>query len=145
MTRTRLPNRRPHETIGFEFRRLAYTVGVGCFAEGSLAELFIDCSKGSSPLAADAREAVVASQFWRVAESAQSVAIRLADGRAHRLGCAPRLTRRTAAKPNSHSRLSPITSWRFASHEADGEGRPAQRQASTQAQRSPIFDDVIPF
>jgi hypothetical protein len=39
MTRARLPNRRPHETIGFEFRGSAYACGVRRFADGSLAEL----------------------------------------------------------------------------------------------------------
>ena len=57
--RTKLPNRRHHETIGFNFRGYAYTLGVGCFGDGALAEVFIDCAKGSTPVSADARDAAV--------------------------------------------------------------------------------------
>lgn len=59
MTRRRLPNRRSHEAIGFAFRGYSYTLGVGRFDDGALAEIFIDCAKGSTPVAADARDAAV--------------------------------------------------------------------------------------
>ncbi len=59
MSRRRLADRRPHETIGFNFRGYAYTLGVGRFSDGALAEVFIDCAKGSTPLASDARDAAV--------------------------------------------------------------------------------------
>jgi hypothetical protein len=38
MTRSCLLNRQAHEIVEFEFRGLAYTVGVGRFADGSLVE-----------------------------------------------------------------------------------------------------------
>jgi hypothetical protein len=84
--RQRLPNRRAHETISFEFRGLPYTVGVGRFPDGSLAELFIDCFRGSSPLAADARDAAVALsitlQFGVPPEAIRDAVTREADGSA---------------------------------------------------------------
>jgi hypothetical protein len=84
--RARLPNRRTHEIISFEFRGLPYTVGVGRFPDGSLAELFIDCFRGSSPLAADARDAAVALsialQFGVPTEVIRGAVIREADGQA---------------------------------------------------------------
>jgi hypothetical protein len=59
MIRRRLPNRRDHETFDFSFRGLAYTAGIGRFENGALAEVFIECSKGQSQLAADARDAAI--------------------------------------------------------------------------------------
>jgi hypothetical protein len=91
-SRQRLPNRRPHETISFEFRGLDYTVGVGRFADGSLAELFIDCFRGSSSLAADARDAAVALsislQHGVPPKAIRSAVTREADGHASGIiGC----------------------------------------------------------
>jgi hypothetical protein len=60
MTRVRLPNRRPGETIGFEFRGAAYSATFSCFSDGRLAELFIDAAKPSNDAADDARDAAVA-------------------------------------------------------------------------------------
>jgi hypothetical protein len=60
MTRIRLPNRRPGETIGFEFRGAAYTATFSRFPDGRLAELFIDAAKPSNDAADDARDAAVA-------------------------------------------------------------------------------------
>jgi hypothetical protein len=57
--RRRPPNRREHEAIAFTFRGHEYTAGVGRFVDGALAELFLDCAKVSTPLAADARDAAV--------------------------------------------------------------------------------------
>jgi hypothetical protein len=59
MNRRRLPNRRPHEIIEFSFRGLTYTGGIGRHANGDLAEVFLECSKGQSQLAEDARDAAV--------------------------------------------------------------------------------------
>ena len=59
MTRLRLPNRRPGETIGFEFRGAAYTATFSRFPDGRLAELFIDAAKPSNDAADDARDAAV--------------------------------------------------------------------------------------
>jgi hypothetical protein len=58
--RHRLPNRREHEVIDFEFRGHRYSAGLGRFADGRPAEIFLDCSKVASPLAADARDVAVA-------------------------------------------------------------------------------------
>ncbi len=84
--RSRLPNRRPHETIGFKFRGYAYTLGVGRFADGALAEVFIDCAKGSTPVAADARDAAVtlsiALQHGVPPEAIRAAVTREADGSA---------------------------------------------------------------
>jgi hypothetical protein len=59
VTRQRLPNRRAHEIREFEFRGLRYSAGFGRFENGALAEVFVECSKGQSQLAADARDAAV--------------------------------------------------------------------------------------
>jgi hypothetical protein len=81
--RQRLPNRRFLETISFEFRGLPYTVGVGRFPDGSLAELFIDCFRGSSPLAADAAVALsIGLQFGVPPDAIRDAVTREADGHA---------------------------------------------------------------
>ena len=59
MNRLRLPNRRAHEIREFEFRGLRYSAGFGRFENGALAEVFVECSKGQSHSAADARDAAV--------------------------------------------------------------------------------------
>ncbi len=59
MIRQRLPSRRAHETREFEFRGLRYIAGVGRHSDGALAEIFLDCAKGSSQLGDDARDAAV--------------------------------------------------------------------------------------
>ena len=59
MNRRRLPNRRPGETIGFEFRGKAYSATFSLFPDGKVAELFIDAAKPSNDTADDARDAAV--------------------------------------------------------------------------------------
>jgi hypothetical protein len=56
----RLPGRRAHELIDLDFRGHSYVVGVGRYADGALAGIFIDAAKVAKPLVADARESVVA-------------------------------------------------------------------------------------
>ncbi len=84
MTRLRLPNRRAHEILEFQFRGLAYTVGVGRYQDGALAEVFIECSKGQSQLAADARDAAVclsiALQYGVPAEAIRGAVTRESRG-----------------------------------------------------------------
>lgn len=63
MARRRLPDRRSHEVIAFSFRGRAYTAGVGRFADGSLAEIFIDAEKQSTDAADDARDAAVTASI----------------------------------------------------------------------------------
>ena len=57
--RASLPERRLHETQNFLFRGRTYTIGVGRYADGRVAEVFIDCSKVASESAHDARDAAV--------------------------------------------------------------------------------------
>jgi hypothetical protein len=59
MNRHRLPNRRAHEIVEFQFRGLGYTAGIGRFENDDVAEIFLECSKGQSQLAADARDAAI--------------------------------------------------------------------------------------
>jgi hypothetical protein len=86
LTRRRLPNRRAHEVFAFSFRGLSYTAGVGRFGDGALAEIFIDCAKGSTPVAADARDAAVtlsiALQHGVPPEDIGAAVTREADGSA---------------------------------------------------------------
>ncbi|WP_292530581.1 hypothetical protein [Methylocystis sp.] len=86
MTRRRLPNRRAHEAVAFSFRGIEYVAGVGRFEDGSLAEVFIDCAKGSSPAAADARDAAVtlsiALQYSVRPEAIRAAVTRESDGSA---------------------------------------------------------------
>lgn len=57
--RESLPDRRAQETASFTFRNIVYDLSVGRFEDGRLAEVFIACSKSTSPAAADARDACV--------------------------------------------------------------------------------------
>lgn len=86
MNRRRLPNRRRHEVIDFSFRGYAYALGIGRFSDGSLAEVFIDCAKGSTPVAADARDAAVclslALQYGVPPDAIRSAVTRESDGSA---------------------------------------------------------------
>ena len=86
MNRARLPNRREHEVIAFEFRGLSYVVGVGRYPDGRPAEIFLDCGKGSSPVASDARDAAVAIsialQHCVPADDIRAAVTREADGSA---------------------------------------------------------------
>jgi hypothetical protein len=85
MTRHRLPNRRPGETIGFEFRSAAYVTTLSRFTDGRLAELFIDAAKSSNDAADDARDAAVclslALQFGTPEEAIRAALTRDGAGR----------------------------------------------------------------
>jgi len=59
VTRLRLHSRRSHEVIGFEFRGRPYSIGVGRFADGRLAEIFLDAAKVANDAADDARDIAV--------------------------------------------------------------------------------------
>ncbi|MDT2024556.1 hypothetical protein [Methylocella sp. CPCC 101449] len=86
MNRARLPNRRSSELIDFEFRGLAYVVGLSRYPDGRVSEVFIDCSKATSPLGADARDAAVALsiafQHGVPAQAIREAVTREADGTA---------------------------------------------------------------
>ena len=62
-TRTRLPDRREHTLIDLVTTDgFAYTAGLGYFADGRLAEVFLTAKKAGTAIEADARDsAVVAS------------------------------------------------------------------------------------
>lgn len=82
--REALPNCRLHETQNFLFRGHTYTLGVGRYADGRVAEVFIDCSKESSETAHDARDAAVclsiALQFGTPIEAIRSAVMREENG-----------------------------------------------------------------
>jgi len=58
--RERLPGRRSHAAISFVHGGFAYTAGVGRFADGRLAEIFLSTSaKGGTVLEAWSRDAAI--------------------------------------------------------------------------------------
>lgn len=60
--RHRLPNRRRHEIIDFDHAGHRFTAGMGRFADGSLAEVFLSSTKTGTAIEAWARDsAIVAS------------------------------------------------------------------------------------
>jgi len=60
MTRQCLPNRRQHELLTFEHEGIRYTAGVGRFADGDLAEIFLNAAKRGTAVDVNARDAAVA-------------------------------------------------------------------------------------
>jgi len=59
-TRQRLPNRREHELIDFEHAGRRYTAGIGRFADGRLAEVFLNVSgKAGGEIDALSRDSAV--------------------------------------------------------------------------------------
>lgn len=83
MTRIRLPNRRPHETHDLEFQGQQFTLGVGRFDDGSLAEIFVDAEK-TSQFTAIARDAAVclsiALQYGVPAQAMRDAVTRESNG-----------------------------------------------------------------
>ena len=89
--RTNLSGRRSHEAFEFSFSReahgfgLTYTVGVGRYPDGRLAEVFLDCHKLASPATDDARDAAVllsvALQHGMPIETLATAVTRFEDGR----------------------------------------------------------------
>jgi hypothetical protein len=57
--RKRLPNRRAAETFGLEVGGLKYTATVGRFADGSIAEVFLQNHKSNSAADTNARDAAI--------------------------------------------------------------------------------------
>jgi hypothetical protein len=57
--RERLPNRRGHELLDFEHGGIRYTAGVGHFADGRLAEIFLNTAKHGTAVDTNARDAAV--------------------------------------------------------------------------------------
>jgi hypothetical protein len=63
MTRERLPNRRGHELLTFEHDGIKYTAGVGRFADGGLAEIFLSTARHGTAVDLNARDAAVAASL----------------------------------------------------------------------------------
>jgi hypothetical protein len=63
MIREPLPNRRNLETVGFQFRGISYTVGLGLYADNRPAELFLNCVKHTTDSDHDARDAAILVSF----------------------------------------------------------------------------------
>jgi hypothetical protein len=61
--RKRLPNRRAHELADFEHGGFRFTVGVGRFGDGKVAELFLNCSKGGTSVDVNARDAAIVASL----------------------------------------------------------------------------------
>jgi hypothetical protein len=57
--RERLPNRRGHEVLSFQHGGFRYVAGIGRFADGRLAEVFLNCSKGGTAVDVSACEAAI--------------------------------------------------------------------------------------
>jgi hypothetical protein len=83
MIRLHLSNRRPHDLQELVFQGHIFTLGIGRFDDGALAEIFLDAEK-SSPLTTIARDAAVcvsiALQHGVPAESIRSAVTRETDG-----------------------------------------------------------------
>jgi hypothetical protein len=63
MTRQRLPNRRGHELLDFEHGGIRYTLGIGRFDDGALAEVFLTTAKHGTTVDVFARDAAVAASL----------------------------------------------------------------------------------
>jgi hypothetical protein len=90
--RERLRNRRHHDVRAFKFRGVDYTVGYSRFADGALAEIFLDNHKTTSDMASDARDAAVglsiALQYGVPPEAIRDAVTRDSDGEASGIiGC----------------------------------------------------------
>lgn len=57
--RKRLPNRRDNSSFSFEFEQHQYRATAGYFADGGLAEIFLDTDKLGTPLASNANNAAI--------------------------------------------------------------------------------------
>ena len=84
ISRRILPSRRKHELLSFEHGGIGYTVGVGRFPNGDLAEIFLDCDRRGSAAEIGARDcAVLASlclQHGVGVGTIQHALVKLAEG-----------------------------------------------------------------
>src|SRR5689334_12459080 len=85
MNRARLPNRRPCEIIDTEFRRRRYSILIGRFDDGSIAEAFVEPHKVGSDGAEDSRDVgiivSIALQHGAPVETMRSAVSRVEQGR----------------------------------------------------------------
>jgi hypothetical protein len=98
MSRERLPDRRAGELFEFEHAGRKWTACIGRFADGRVAEVFLDTAKGAAvgELAADA--AIVASLALQSGCPLETLRHALADRQAGPLGTAIALIDETAAE-----------------------------------------------
>jgi ribonucleoside-diphosphate reductase alpha chain len=86
VTRQRLPNRRHHEILTFEHEGIRYTAGLGCFADGGLAEIFLNTANHGTAVNVNARDAAVAAslllQHGRPVDTLRRALTRNGDGSA---------------------------------------------------------------
>jgi hypothetical protein len=61
--RERLANRRGHELLEFEHAGFRFTLGIGRFPDRRLAEIFLNCSKGGTPVDVNARDAAIVASI----------------------------------------------------------------------------------
>lgn len=61
--RDALPNRRQHEAIDFDHGGMSYVAGIGRFADGRLAEIFLNGAKQGSAADAAARDAAIVASL----------------------------------------------------------------------------------
>jgi ribonucleoside-diphosphate reductase alpha chain len=59
-SRKRLPGHRPHELIDFVHDGFLYTVGIGRFVDGRLAEIFINAGIAGTAIETYARDTAIA-------------------------------------------------------------------------------------
>ena len=63
VTCQRPPNRRGHELLGFEHDGIRYTAGIGRFADGTLAEIFLNTARQGTAIDVNARDVAVAASL----------------------------------------------------------------------------------
>lgn len=61
--RARLPDRRGHELIDISHGGFRFTAGIGRFADGSLAEVFINSTRTGTGVETQARDAAILASF----------------------------------------------------------------------------------
>jgi hypothetical protein len=61
--RNRLPNRRNHELLDFEHSGIRYTVGIGRFRDGQLAEIFLNTARHGTAIDTNAHDAAIAASL----------------------------------------------------------------------------------
>ena len=61
--RQHLANRRGHELVAFEHGGQRYIGGIGRFADGRLAEIFLNCGKAGSAAETNARDSAIAASL----------------------------------------------------------------------------------
>jgi hypothetical protein len=62
-SRLALPKRRGHELLDFEHAGIRYTVGIGRFDDGRVAEVFLNTAKHGTAVDINARDAAVAASL----------------------------------------------------------------------------------